>query len=319
MKMVFMMVSRWIAAAVALGLLLVTAACGSTSGTPPAAGQPGQLNIVVAFYPFQFVAERLAGPFGAVQNLTEPGAEPHDVELSPRQVADIAGADLVIYEQSFQPAVDAAVEQEGGDHVLDTATVVPLQPLDEGQHHSESAEDGHGHGELDPHVWLDPRNVASIAAAVAARLVEADPAHRTDFEANLAALTADLTNLDHDFTLGLETCARREFITSHAAFGYLARHYRLEQIAIGGLSPEAEPSPARIAEVHDQAREHQITTIFYETLVSPAVAESIAGDLGLRTDVLDPIEGITDQSRGSDYVAVMRSNLAALQRANECR
>ena len=319
MKMVFMMVSRWIAAAVALGLLLVTAACGSTSGTPPAAGQPGQLNIVVAFYPFQFVAERLAGPFGAVQNLTEPGAEPHDVELSPRQVADIAGADLVIYEQSFQPAVDAAVEQEGGDHVLDTATVVPLQPLDEGQHHSESEEDGHGHGELDPHVWLDPRNVASIAAAVAARLVEADPAHRTDFEANLAALTADLTNLDHDFTLGLETCARREFITSHAAFGYLARHYRLEQIAIGGLSPEAEPSPARIAEVHDQAREHQITTIFYETLVSPAVAESIAGDLGLRTDVLDPIEGITDQSRGSDYVAVMRSNLAALQRANECR
>jgi zinc transport system substrate-binding protein len=253
-----------------------------------------------------------------VQNLTEPGAEPHDVELSPRQVADIAGADLVIYEKSFQPAVDAAVEQEGGDHVLDTATVVPLQPLEEGHDHSESEEDGHGHGELDPHVWLDPRNVASIAGEVTARLAEADPAHRTDFEANLAALTADLTDLDHDFTLGLETCARREFITSHAAFGYLARHYRLEQIAIGGLSPEAEPSPARIAEVHDQAREHKITTIFYETLVSPAVAESIAGDLGLRTDVLDPIEGITDQSRGSDYVAVMRSNLAALQKANEC-
>jgi zinc transport system substrate-binding protein len=262
-------------------LLLVTAACGSTSGTPPAAGQSGQLNI--------------------------------------GQVADIAGADLVIYEQSFQPAVDAAVEQEGGDDVLDTATVVPLQPLDEGQHHPESEEDGHGHGELDPHVWLDPRNLASIAGEVTARLAEADPAHRTDFEANLAALTADLTNLDHDFTLGLEACARREFITGHAAFGYLARHYRLEQIAIGGLSPEAEPSPARIAEVHDQAREHQITTIFYETLVSPAVAESIAGDLGLRTDVLDPIEGITGQSRGSDYVAVMRSNLAALQRANECR
>ena len=98
--------------------------------------------------------------------------------------------------------------------------------------------------------------------------------------------------------MGLETCARREFITSHAAFGYLARHYRLEQIAISGLSPEAEPSPARIAEVQDEAREHRITTIFYETLVSPAVAESIAGDLGLRTDVLDPIEGITDQSRG---------------------
>jgi zinc transport system substrate-binding protein len=319
MKMVFMMVLRAMAAAVGVGSLLFTTACGPTNGDSASGGQRGPLDILVAFYPFQFVAERLAGPFGAVQNLTEPGAEPHDVELSPRQVADIAGADLVIYEKSFQPAVDAAVEQEGGDHVLDTATVVPLQPLEEGHDHSESEEDGHGHGELDPHVWLDPRNVASIAGEVTARLAEADPAHRTDFEANLAALTADLTNLDHDFTLGLETCARREFITSHAAFGYLARHYRLEQIAIGGLSPEAEPSPARIAEVHDQAREHKITTIFYETLVSPAVAESIAGDLGLRTDVLDPIEGITDQSRGPDYVAVMRSNLAALQKANECR
>ena len=172
---------------------------------------------------------------------------------------------------------------------------------------------------MDPHVWLDPTNVARIAAAVAARLAEVDPAHRTDFEANLATLTADLTGLDHDFAQGLKTCARREFITSHAAFGYLARRYGLEQIAISGLSPEAEPSPARVAEVHNQAREHHITTIFYETLVSPAVAKSIAGDLGLRTDVLDPIEGITDQSRGSDYVAVMRSNLAALQEANECR
>ena len=316
MKMVFMTVSRWMSAVVAVGLFLLTAGCGSTNETRPASGRPGQLKIVVAFYPFQFVAERLAGPYGVVQNLTEPGAEPHDVELTPRQVADISVADLVIYEHSFQPAVDAAVEQEGGERVLDTATVVPLQPL--GPRNPESTGDGHGHGGLDPHAWLAPPNMASIATAVAARLAEADPAPRRDFEANLARLSAELADLDRDFAQGLETCVRREFITSHAAFGYLATRYRLEQIAIGGLSPEAEPSPARIAEVQDAARRYQITTIFYETLVSPAVAESIAGDLGLRTDVLDPIEGITDQSRGSDYVAVMRSNLAALQQANEC-
>ena len=303
----------------AAGSLLLAAGCSTTNGTSAARDEPDQLDIVVAFYPFQFVAERLAGPYAAVQNLTEPGAEPHDVELTPRQVADIAEADLVIYEQSFQPAVDAAVEQQGGDHILDTATVVPLQPLDESHDHAEGEGDGHDHGNLDPHVWLDPRNVATIAGALAARLAEVDPANRAHFEANLATLTAELTDLDRDLALGLETCARREFITSHAAFGYLARRYRLEQIAISGLSPETEPSPARIAEVQDEAREHQITTIFYETLVSPAVAESIAGDLGLRTDVLDPIEGITDQSRGSDYLAVMRSNLAALTKANECR
>jgi zinc transport system substrate-binding protein len=317
--MVFMTVSRALAAALAGCSLLVTAACGPTNKDPAAADQPSHLHIVVASYPFQFIAERVAGPYGAVQNLTEPGAEPHDVELTPRQVADIAGADLVIYEHSFQPAVDAAVEQERGDQVLDTTTVVPLRPVEEGHDHDGGQQDGRGQKGLDPHVWLDPTNVAGLATAVAARLVQADPAHRTDFEANLATLKADLNDLDRDFTQGLQTCARREFITSHAAFGYLATRYRLEQIAISGLSPEAEPSPARIAAVHDQARKHQVTTIFYETLVSPAVAQAIAGDLGLKTDVLDPVEGITDQSRGSDYVAVMRSNLEALRGANECR
>jgi zinc transport system substrate-binding protein len=316
MKMVFMTVWRMLRGVVALGMLLFAAACGSPNGTPAEAGQSDRLSIVVAFYPFQFLAERLVGSAGAVRNLTEPGAEPHDVELSPRQVAEIADADLVIYQHSFQPAVDAAVEQSESTHVLDTATVVPLQPF---QTPDQSGSKDRRSVGLDPHVWLEPTAMAKIATAVAARLGEVDPARRADFHANLAMVTADLNHLDHDFARGLQRCTRRAFITSHAAFGYLARRYGLEQIAVGGLSPDTEPSPARIAEVQDAAHEHQITTIFYETLVSPAVADSIARDLGLRTDVLDPIEGITDQSRGSDYLALMRSNLAALRKANECR
>ena len=321
MKMVFMpSLRRAVAATSVLGTLLLASACGGGGQAPaPAASEPGGLDVVVAAYPFQFLAERLAGPYASVQNLTQPGAEPHDVELTPRQVADVAGADLVVYEKSFQPAVDAAVQQAGTDHVLDTATVVPLQPLVDDHGHAGGTEQGHDHAGLDPHVWQDPNNMTSIATAVTARLVEADPAHRADFEANLQTLTADLAGLDRDIAQGLTSCTRQEFITTHAAFGYLARRYGLEQIAISGLSPEAEPSPARVAEVSDLAKEHQITTIFYETLVSPAVAKSIAGDLGLRTDVLDPIEGITDQSRGSDYLAVMRSNLTALRTANGCQ
>jgi zinc transport system substrate-binding protein len=150
-------------------------------------------------------------------------------------------------------------------------------------------------------------------------LSELDPAHRADFDANARTLTDELDALDREFQQGLASCARPEFITTHAAFGYLADRYHLDQISVSGLSPEAEPSPARLAEVQREAREHQVTTIFYETLVSPAVAESLAGDLGLRTDVLDPIEGITDQSRGRDYVAVMRANLIALKTASGCR
>jgi len=302
--------------------MLLAAACGAPGGTGPAPSQPGQLDIVAAFYPFQFVAERVAGPYATVSNLTQPGAEPHDLELTPRQVAQLSTADLVIYQHSFQAAVDEAVGQSGVDNALDTATVVELQPLDapdDHDHEHGDAGDEQEHSGLDPHVWLDPTQLATIAMEVARRLGEIEPAHRAEFDTNARALTDQLGALDQEFRQGLSNCARQEFVTTHAAFGYLARRYQLEQLPISGLSPEAEPSPARLAEMQQETREHQISTIFYETLVSPAVAESLAADLGLKTDVLDPIEGITDQSRGTDYVAVMQANLAALKQANECR
>jgi len=337
--MVFMQsFPRVLGALLASGLLLLAAGCG-TSGSGAAAPQPGQLSIVAAFYPFQYVAERVAGPHAAVTNLTQPGAEPHDLELSPRQIADLARADLVIYEKTFQPAVDEAVEQSGAGEVLETGTVVPLQPIatehggddhdhehDQGGTEEGGADEGaagpadeHDHGGLDPHVWLDPDHVAGIADAVADRLAEIDPDHAADYAANAERLRADLTELDQEFDSGLKSCERSEFITNHAAFGYLARKYGLTQIAISGLTPDTEPSPARIAAIHSEAREHKITTIFYETLVSPAVAEAVAGDLGLKTDVLDPIEGITPDSRGKDYLEVMRANLTALRTANGCQ
>ncbi len=160
--------------------------------------------------------------------------------------------------------------------------------------------------------------MVTIAHAVRDQLTALDPDHAADFQGNAAALETELTTLDQDFRTGLASCEREEFVTTHTAFGYLAKRYGLSQIGITGLSPEAEPSPARIAEVQREASEHGVTTIFSETLVSPAIAEAIAGDLGLATDVLDPLEGITDASRGQDYVAVMRSNLTALVKAGAC-
>jgi len=330
MKMIVMILRRPLPALVVAAALLLTAACGSGTTSPGAGGQPVQLEVVTAFYPFQFVTERVAGPHARVASLTQPGAEPHDLELTPRQVGSLSTADLVVYEKSFQPAVDEAVAQSGAADVLDTATVVPLQPLgDAGHEHEEgaaaepaegehTADDGHDHGDLDPHVWLDPTNLATIATAVADRLAALDTAHAADYRANAAALRGELESLDGEFRAGLARCERTDFITTHAAFGYLARRYGLSQIAVSGLSPDAEPSPARVAQVQREAREHGVTTIFSETLVSPAMAEAIAGDLGLRTDVLDPVEGITDASRGSDYLAVMRSNLTALRQAGGC-
>jgi zinc transport system substrate-binding protein len=320
MKMVIMLVRRLLGVLACLLPLVVAAGCTAAgSAGNRHAGQQGQLAIVTAFYPLQFIAERVVGEHATVANLTQPGAEPHDLELTPRQVASLTTANLVIYEKGFQPAVDEAVLQSENREVIDTTTIVPLRPLaasDDDLGHGEGV--AHDHPALDPHVWLDPTFVSRIAAAVEERLVTIDHTHAVDYKRNANALNKDLASLDRSFRSGLAHCVRTEFMTTHAAFGYLAERYHLTQIPISGLNPDSEPSPARIAEVQRVARAHGLTTIFSETLVSPAVAQAIAGDLGLTTDVLDPIEGITSQSRGQEYLSVMSANLAALRKAGEC-
>jgi zinc transport system substrate-binding protein len=301
-----------------LPLAMVAGCAAAKPVSTPEAKQSGRLTIVAAFYPLQFVGQQVAGDHATVASLTQPGAEPHDLELTPRQVASLTTASLVIYQKGFQPAVDEAVVQSGNLEVIDTSTVVPLRPVP-------ATEADHDHGpevapvpEMDPHVWLDPTLFSRIARAVEDQLSRIDPEHAADYAHNTKTLVTQLEGLDKSFRTGLAHCERTEFITTHAAFGYLAERYHLTQIGISGLTPDAEPSPARIAEVQHEAQEHKLTTIFYETLVSPAVAKAIAGDLGLATDVLDPVEGITGESRGRDYLSVMASNLAALRKAGGC-
>ncbi|MBQ1011564.1 zinc ABC transporter substrate-binding protein, partial [Micromonospora sp. M51] len=216
------------------------------------------------------------------------------------------------------PAVDDAVAQNGGDRAFDVTSVQPLLDASAGGHDHEG-EEGHTEesGGKDPHVWLDPTRLAGIGDQLAQRLGTADPDHAADYTARAAALRADLTTLDDEFKHGLATCQRREIVTSHAAFGYLADRYQLDQVGITGLSPDVEPSPQRLAHVIEEAKEHQATTIFFETLVSPKVAETIAGQVGAKTAVLDPIEGLAAGSDG-DYLSVMRTNLRTLQTALGC-
>lgn len=297
-------------AAVTVASALALAGCGS--GTPAASTSPGQKTVIAAFYPFEFLTQRVGGTHVNVTNLTSPGAEPHDLELTPKQVASLTGADLVVFQTGLQPAVDDAVAQTKPKATLDTSTLVTMRTA------SEDGDDDGGQG-VDPHTWLDPANMIVFTDAVAKKLSQADPDNAGDYAANAASLTSDLKQLDADYASGLKSCQRTAFITSHAAFGYLANRYGLTQIPIAGLSPEIEPSPARIAEVQTLAKKNGVTTIFFETLASPAMAKSIAGDLNLKTDVLDPIEGITDESRGTNYLEIMSSNLTALRAANGCQ
>ena len=264
------------------------------------------------------VAEQVGGDLVQVTNLTQPGSEPHDLELTAQQTASLGQADLVLYQTGFQAAVDDAVAQSAPKASIDVASIVPLaDPVESVDLGEDDAGGDDEHFAKDPHEWLDPRNMITITNAVRDELSELDAEHAEQYRANADALVERLTRLDADFA-ALGECQQKTFVTTHAAFGYLATRYGLNQIGISGLSPDEEPSPARIARVQQLARDNGVTTIFYETLVSDKVASSIAGDLGLATDVLDPLEGITDQSRGGDYIEVMESNLAALRTANRC-
>lgn len=294
---------RQLSGLAAAGLLALPAgACGGT-----AASDPDGVQLAAAFYPLEFVAERVGGGHVSVTGLTPPGAEPHDLELSPSQVAAIAGADLVVFLAGFQPAVDDAVAAHAERAGLDVTGVVPLLPGTTDRP-----------GDPDPHVWLDPDRLASIAGALAAALGAADPGHAADYTANAGALAEELAVLDAEYADGLANCQRREIVVSHAAFGYLADRYQLRQIAVTGLAPEDEPSPQHLAAVIREAEQHAATTIFFESLVSPAVARLIADQVGATTAVLDPIEGLAPESAG-DYLSLMRANLGTLRAALACQ
>lgn len=284
---------------------------------------------VASFYPLAWVTEQVAGDDWSVTNLTTPGGEPHDLELGISQTSDLAAAPLVVYLGGFQPSVDAAVESNAEGATLDAAEAVGLEPVadhsdeghaDEGhaeEDHAEEGEDGHDHGDLDPHFWLDPLKMAELGDAVAEQLAELDPDNAATYRANAEDLGARLDELDAAYEQGLAGCERDLVVVSHDAFGYLAR-YGLHLEPINGLSPDAEPNPATLAELADVIEDEGVTTVFSERLASPALAETLATDLGVETGVLDPIEGLTDETAGDDYLSLMQDNLAALQEANGC-
>ena len=289
--------------------LTLLSGCASTgSGTAKSGDSDGIVAIAASFYPLQFVTARIAGDRADVTSLTPPGAEPHDLELSPQDVASISDADLVVYSSGFQPAVDDAVDAEAKSSALDVAATAKLD-----RKISEDGETG-----ADPHFWLDPQRLAAVATLIEQRLAKVDAAGAATYAANLATLTADLNTLDGEFRTGLASCTNTDLVTSHEAFGYLAARYGLTQLGITGLSPEAEPNADTLARATDFVRAHRVRTIYYETLISPAIAETVASETGARTAVLDPLESITDQSQGDDYFAVMRSNLKSLKEGQPC-
>lgn len=309
--------SRSLALTSALTATALLAGCGQLG--VDGASDSGR-RAVAAFYPLAWVTERVAGDDWEVTNLTQPGGEPHDLELGISQTADLDEADVVVFQHDFQPAVDEAVENVSDAVLVDAEKAVELRSIEEQHegHEDEHAEDdGHDHGDTDPHFWQDPLLMADMADAVAEGLAEVDADGAATYRANAEELRAELEDLDAEFTDGLAACERDTVVVSHEAFGYLER-YGVHFEGIAGLTPDAEPTPAVLAELEELIASEGITTVFSERLASPAMAESLASDTGVETAVLDPIEGPGDGDGATDYVALMQQNLAALQQANGC-
>jgi zinc transport system substrate-binding protein len=275
---------------ITLGLALLVAGCGSS-----ASGGGSKTTVVASFYPIAYAAEQIGGSQVKVDNLTPAGAEPHDLEISPRSVADIQSADLVLLlGHGFQKQVESAAGHD--KHVLRLLDTPGLHLFANG----------------DPHVWLDPKRFELIAERIGKALRR---------PAWTEAFVRKLEKLDQEYARGLADCNRREIITSHQAFAYLAQRYHLNQVSITGLTPESEATPQDLEHVIQVARKTHATTLYFERLVSPRLADTVAREAGARTAVLDPIEGLTKsrQANGESYFSVMRDNLAALRQGLGCR
>jgi zinc transport system substrate-binding protein len=308
--------AAWIAALLLLGLV---AFLRLTPSPPPRADR---LPVVASFYPLYEFTRQVGGDRVEVTALVPAGVEPHDWEPSPQDMTRLERARLFIYNgaglEPWAPKLLAAA-REGGPVAVNTTEGLALQVADLPRHdHAHAAP---AKGEPDPHVWLDPELARAQVEAIRAALARMDPAGAQVYEANARAFTERLAALHGEFEAGLADCARRELFTSHAAFGYLARRYRLTVIPIMGLTPEAEPSPAELARLVRLARRHRIRYVFTETLLSPRLAETLAREVGAQTLVLNPVEGLTreEEAAGTGYVDLMRQNLRTLRLGLECR
>jgi len=347
-----LMSKRILAAACAAATALALSACSPSASTGGKTSKDGTLTVMASFYPLKYLAEKVGGEHVTVTSLTPDGAEPHDLELSPKMVDSLASADAVVYLAGFQGAVDEAVEQHAPKTVIDVSPAAQLVAIDstsnhpgededtdeaqsgeaqsgeaadhdheghehEGHDHEHEGHDHHHDMSMDPHFWLDPARMANAATLVGDKLAEADPTNAETYKANAQALNDELTSLGDNLVAKTSTCQIKTFVTAHTAFGYLADRTGLTQVGISGLDPESSPSPARLAEIGKIVKDQGVTTIFTEALIDPKVEQTLADDLGISTAVLDPIESQTNSSK--DYAAVMNDNIDALTKANNCQ
>ncbi|MFZ2681563.1 MAG: zinc ABC transporter substrate-binding protein [Patescibacteria group bacterium] len=295
-------------------------------GAPDTKSVPreNRLFVVTTLYPLEELIRQVGGEYVYVANLIPPGAEPHDYEPTPRDVTDLLQADVLVYlgggldawAEDLAPDVMAA-----GGLTLGIETVVPFYELSGGEVEVVADDHEHEHGNIDPHIWLDPVLMQQAIEGIRSTLTSADPVRAQIYAANAEAYTLKLMDLADEYTAALAQCQLNDIIAAHDAFGYLSRRYNFNLHSIAGMSPDAEPSVKDLTALARTARSLGVKTIFFETLVSPELAQTLAKEIGAETAVLNPLEGLTEEelANSEDYLSVMRTNLEALSAAMLCR
>lgn len=311
-----------------LAAVILAAACGGdddASDTSDGNGgaADGTPVVTASFYPVEEIARRVGGDRVAVTGLVPPGGGAHDHEPTAAQLTDLASTDVVLFlGGGFQPGVEAAIGSVAGSATaVDLLEDVELLPVTDqlpgtgGEVDGEVLADG-----TDPHVWLDPENMIVMVERTAEVLSTADPEGAEQYTRNAEAYVAELSTLSDEMAQGLASCQSNVIVTSHRAFEYLARRFDLVQIPIAGISPEVEPSAQALEAVADAARANDVQVIFFEENLPADLSETIAAEIGAATDVLDPVETLSDEqlAAGDSYLTVQRANLDALSRGLGC-
>ncbi|EKN70084.1 Zn(II)-binding lipoprotein [Neobacillus bataviensis LMG 21833] len=310
---------------VTIACLSLISACSSkeTANKKESTAGDKKLHIVTTFYPMYEFTKSIAGDQATVDLLIPANSEPHGWEPTPKDMANIQNADILVYNSPFfETWVPSVVDSLGKNKkplfIEASEGIALMEGTTEEDHgnateHDHKDENGHDHV-MDPHVWLSPALAQKEVETITVALVKKDPKNKEVYEKNGQEYIQQLKELDQSYRDSLIDYVGKEIITQHAAFGYLTKEYGLNQVPIAGLSPEEEPSAARLAELKTFAQEHNLHTIYFEELASPKVAETLASEIGAKTKVLNTLEGLSkeDQAKGLNYIEVMKNNLKSL-------
>ncbi|MDO5043889.1 MAG: zinc ABC transporter substrate-binding protein [Coriobacteriia bacterium] len=287
------------------------------------------LSVLTTIYPVTYLSQEIAGEFGQVESLLPQGAEPHDWEPSPQDIARLEGADILVMNGAgIELWVDDLLASSNNKDVLvvDTSKNTELlevqqenemlgEHMDENDaHHDEAHELAHQHSAFDPHLWLSPKRALQQAEAIYESFIKADEQHKEGYTANYEALKAKLEALDKAYEEVMSKASTNKLVSSHGAFAYLAHDYGLENIGIAGINADQEPSPQTMAQLIDFVKAHELKVIFTEEFVSPKIAEVVAKESGVRLATLYTVEALSEEDAraGLDYYTLMEKNLETL-------